>query len=316
MINRRKVATNGIELSILEAGRGPLVLLVHGFPEAAYSWRHQLPALAAAGFHAVAPDMRGYGESDRPSEIEAYNQWAVSHDILGLITSLGYEQAVVIGHDWGAPTAWNCALLAPDRVSAVGALSVPFSPRGTEPPLPLLRRIFEGQFFYQLYFQTPGVAEAEFEQDIEVSLRKFYYLGSGLADPAKLGGERKPDDDLLSAIVDPGDLVPWCSQDELDEYVRSFRISGFRGPLNYYRNLDLSWEKFASTPQKIQQPAMFAAGDRDGVIIMAKAALDAMPSHVPDLRINTLIPGAGHWTQQEAPEEVNALMLDFLSSLE
>ena len=162
-IKRRRIATNGIELSILEAGEGPLVLLVHGFPESAYSWRHQLPALAAAGYHAVAPDMRGYGESDLPADITAYNQWDVSHDILGLVSALGYEQAVVIGHDWGAPTAWNCALLDPQTVRAVGALSVPFSPRGTEPPLGMLKRVFEGQFFYQLYFQTPGVAEAEFE---------------------------------------------------------------------------------------------------------------------------------------------------------
>ena len=316
MINRRRIKTNGIELSVLEAGEGPLVLLVHGFPEAAHSWRHQLPVLANAGFHAVAPDMRGYGESDRPAQIDAYNQWDVSHDILGLITALGYEHAVVIGHDWGAPTAWNCALLAPNQVSAVGALSVPFSPRGAEPPLPLLRRMFEGQFFYQLYFQEPGVAEAEFERDIEVSLRKFYYLGSGLADPARLEGDRGPDDDLLSKIEDPGDLMPWCDQEELAEYVRAFKLSGFRGPLNYYRNLDLTWEKFASVPQTIQQPALFAAGDRDGVIIMAKAALDAMPNHVPNLKINTLIPDAGHWTQQEAPEAVNALLLEFLHSLD
>ena len=127
-IKRRRVATNGIELSVLEAGEGPLVLLVHGFPESAYSWRHQLPALAAAGYHAVAPDMRGYGEGDLPGDITAYNQWDVSHDILGLVSALGYEQAVVIGHDWGAPTAWNCALLDPQTVRAVGALSVPFSP--------------------------------------------------------------------------------------------------------------------------------------------------------------------------------------------
>ena len=315
-IKRRRVATNGIELSVLEAGEGPLVLLVHGFPESAYSWRHQLPALAAAGYHAVAPDMRGYGESDLPADITAYNQWDVSHDILGLVSALGYEQAVVIGHDWGAPTAWNCALLDPQTVRAVGALSVPFSPRGTEPPLGMLRRVFEGQFFYQLYFQTPGVAEAEFEANIEVTLRKFYYLASGLAEPSMLGGERGPNDDMLSQVSDPGHLEPWCSASDLAEYVRSFERSGFRGPLNYYRNLDLTWERFAEVPQRVEQPAMFVAGDRDGVIVMAKAALDAMPAHVPNLAVSALIEGAGHWTQQEAPEAVNRYMLEFLTGLD
>ena len=172
-ITERRVETNGISLNIAEAGEGsaPLVLMLHGFPESWYSWRHQFKPLAEAGFHAVAPDMRGYGKSDKPADITAYNQVEVVNDIIGLIPALGYETAIVLGHDWGAPTAWGCALHHPDKITAVGALSVPFSPRPDAPPLDTLKLIFKDLFFYQLYFQTPGVAEAELEADIRVSLR-------------------------------------------------------------------------------------------------------------------------------------------------
>jgi phenylacetate-CoA oxygenase PaaJ subunit len=169
-VSERRIATNDIELNIAEAGEGPLVLLLHGFPESWYSWRHQFKALAEAGYHVVAPDMRGYGKSDKPAAIEAYNQVEVVNDVIGLIPALGYKTAVVIGHDWGAPTAWAAALHHPNVVRAVGALSVPFLPRSPVPPMAMLRAIFAGQFFYQLYFFEPGVAEAEFEADIRTAL--------------------------------------------------------------------------------------------------------------------------------------------------
>ena len=314
-IRQRRVATNGIALNVAEQGEGPLVLMLHGFPESWYSWRHQFAALADAGYHAVAPDMRGYGGSDKPHEISAYNQVEVVADIIGLIPTLGAETAVVIGHDWGAPTAWSAAAQHPERVRAVGALSVPFSPRPDAPPLDTLRTIFEGQFFYQLYFQEPGVAEAEFEADIRTALRKFLFLASGQADPGGLA-DKRPDDDLLSSLPDPKVLPPWLTDADLDFYTGEFERSGFRGPLNYYRNLNLTWRLTEGAPSSIRQPALFVAGQKDGVILMAAEALKKMPERVPNLRTNELLPGIGHWTQQEAPEAVNRLLISFLRSLE
>lgn len=314
-VRERRVATNGIELNIAERGEGPLVLLLHGFPESWYSWRHQFQPLAAAGYHVVAPDMRGYGKSDRPQAIEAYNQVEVVNDVIGLIPALGYDTAVVIGHDWGAPTAWSTALNHPDRVTAVGALSVPFSPRSPVQPMPAMRELFKGQFFYQLYFQEPGVAEAEFEKDIRTALKKFLVMGAGETDLSTLP-VRGPDADLLSALPDPDVLPAWLSEADLDFYAGEFSRSGMRGPLNYYRNHDLTWELTANAPTVIDQPAMFVAGERDGVIMMAAQPLKDMPKHVKDLRINELIPGIGHWTQQEAPEAVNDALLRFLSQLD
>ncbi len=313
-VNERRIATNGIELNIAEAGSGPLVLLLHGFPESWYSWRHQFAPLAAVGYHVVAPDMRGYGKSDRPEAIEAYNQVEVVNDIMGLVPALGYETAVVIGHDWGAPTAWSTALNHPDVITAVGALSVPFSPRSPVQPMPMMREVFKGQFFYQLYFQEPGVAEAEFEADIRTALKKFLIMGAAETDLSKLPG-KGPDDDLLSGLPNPDTLPDWLGEADLDFYAGEFSRSGMRGPLNYYRNHDLTWELTEGAPTTIEQPAMFVAGEKDGVITMAAQALESMPTYVKDLRINELIPDVGHWTQQEAPEAVNDAILRFLAMI-
>lgn len=310
-VTQRRVATNGIELNVAEQGEGPLVLLLHGFPESWYSWRHQFAPLAAAGYHVAAPDMRGYGKSDKPEAIDAYNQVEVVNDVVGLIATLGYDSAVVIGHDWGAPTAWSSALHHPDKVSSVGGLSVPFMPRSPVPPLDAMREAFKGQFFYQLYFQQPGVAEAELERDPRTSLAKFMVMAAGETDLTALPAQG-PDDDLLSKLPVPRTLPPWLTEDDLDFYAGEFARSGFRGPLNYYRNHNLTWELTAGAPETIRQPAMFMAGTRDGVIMMAAEALQAMPERVPDLRINELIPDIGHWTQQEAPEAVNDGLLRFL----
>jgi pimeloyl-ACP methyl ester carboxylesterase len=314
-ITQRRVATNGIELNIAEQGDGPLVIMVHGFPESWYSWRHQIPAIANAGFHVVAPDMRGYGKSDKPDDISTYNQIEVVNDIVGLIPALGYETAIVFGHDWGGPTAWGAALHHPDQVTAVGVLSVPFSPRAEAPPLDTMKKIFKGLFFYQLYFQQPGVAEKEWESNIRVNLRKFFHLGSANFDSSQYLGNKPEDADLLSDIEDPGSLGQWCTEQDLDFYAAEFERSGFRGPLNYYRNHNLTWELTADAPTTIDQPALFVAGEKDGVITMAADALKNMPEYVTNLKVNQLIPGIGHWTQQEAPEIVNKLMIDFLWNL-
>lgn len=314
-ISQRRIKTNGIELNIAEASKGPLVLLLHGFPESWYSWRHQFAPLVAAGYHVVAPDMRGYGKSDRPQAIEAYNQVEVVNDVIGLIPALGYENAVVIGHDWGAPTAWACALNHPDVVRAVGALSVPFMPRSPVQPMAAMRAAFKGQFFYQLYFWEPGVAEAEFEKDIRMALKKFLTMAGGETDLTKLT-PKKEDDDLLSSLTAPDTLPPWLSEADLDFYAGEFARSGMRGPLNYYRNHDLTWELTKGAPTTIAQPAFFIAGTHDGVVMMAADAIKAMPTYVTDLRINTMIPGIGHWTQQEAPDAVNETILAFLKELD
>ncbi len=314
-VKQRRVAANGIELNIAEAGEGPLVLLLHGFPESWYSWRHQFDPIAKAGYHVVAPDMRGYGQSDKPHEIEAYNQVEVRKDIVGLIDALGYDTAVVIGHDWGAPTAWATALHHPDKVRAVGALSVPFIPRSPVPPMAAMREMFKGQFFYQLYFFEPGIAEAEFEADIRTALKKFLVLGGGETDLTTLP-ERGPDDDMFSGLPNPETLPSWLSESDLDFYTDEFTRSGMRGPLNYYRNHDLAWKLTEGGPEQIDQPAFFLAGLKDGVILMAAEAYQAMPAFVRDLRINELIPGIGHWTQQEAPEKSNEIILRFLRELD
>lgn len=314
-VSQRRIATNGIELNIAEAGQGPLVLMLHGFPESWYSWRHQFAPIAKAGYLAVAPDMRGYGKSEKPHEIEAYNQVKVRKDIIGLIDALGYDKAVVIGHDWGAPTAWACALHHPDRVRGVGALSVPFMPRSPVPPMAAMREMFKGQFFYQLYFFEPGIAEAEFEADIRTALKKFLVMAGGETDLATLPA-KGPDDDLFTGLPEPQTLPDWLREEDLDYYAREFERSGMRGPLNYYRNHDLTWELTEGAPGHIDQPAFFAGGAKDGVIMMAAQALQEMPDHVRDLRINELIPGIGHWTQQEAPDAVNDIILRFLRDID
>ena len=317
-ISHRRIATNGITLHIAEQKpaqpNGKLVLMCHGFPESWYSWRHQFQVLSDAGYHAVAPDMRGYGDSDKPHPANAYNQVEVVNDIIGLIPALGYETAIVLGHDWGGPTAWSCALHHPDKVSAVGVLSVPFSPRPEAPPLDTSKAFFIDQFFYQLYFQDEGIAEAEFEADIRTCLRKFYHMGSAQMDISTI--QPKPADaDMFSDLPDPAVMGEWLSDEDLEFYIQEFTRSGFRGPLNYYRNHNLTWELTAGAPNQIHQPSMFVAGDKDGVILMAAQALQAMPEYLTDLRINTLLPNVGHWTQQEDPVGVNAKIMEFLQGL-
>lgn len=314
-VTQRRVATNGIELNIVEQGEGPLIILVHGFPESWYSWRHQIAPLVAAGYHVVVPDMRGYGKSDKPHEVEAYNTVELANDVAGLIPALGYDDAIVIGHDWGALITWRAALDHPDKVKAMGALSVPFMPRSPVPPLAALKMVFKDQFFYQLYFQEEGVAEAEFEADIKTAIKKFLIMAAGETDLAALPA-KGPDSDMLTGLPNPDTLPDWLSEEDLQFYADEFTRSGMRGPLNYYRNHDLTWKLTKDARQVVDQPAMFVAGDKDGVIMMAAEALKAMPNFVTDLRVNELIPNVGHWTQQEAPEETNRLILKFLATLD
>jgi pimeloyl-ACP methyl ester carboxylesterase len=315
-VRHRVVETNGIRMHLAEQGDGPLVLLCHGFPESWYSWRHQLPALAAAGYRAVAPDMRGYGGTDRPAEVERYTQLHHVGDMVGVLDALGADTAVIAGHDWGAPVAWNAALLRPDRFTAVAALSVPYSPRGSVRPTAALASAARGRFQYMLYFQAPGVAEAELERDVRASLRRLVCALAGDA-PLRHGWAGKPRNaTVLDGLPDPEKLPAWLAEADLDVYASEFERTGFRGGLSWYRNLDRTWELMAPwLHAQVTRPALFVAGDRDPVIVMMRAALDRLRDTVPDLRNLVLLPECGHWTQQERPQEVNAALIEFLASV-
>jgi len=311
-LKHRTIQANGINHHMAEQGEGPLVLLVHGFPELWYSWRHQLPALAEAGYHAVAPDVRGYGGSDAPQPVEAYTMQTIVADMAGIVEALAEESAVVVGHDWGAPIAWHCALLRPERFRAVAALSIPYIPRGATPPTQFMKQVFADRFFYILYFQKPGVAEAELEADPRRSLRLFIYAVSGDAPVELLNWNKPKDSTFLEGLPDPEQLPPWLTEADLGYYASEFARTGFRGGLNRYRNMDRDWEELPQLAgAKVQQPALFIRGDRDAPF----GNLDTMKEYVPNLRKALILPGCGHWTQQERVAEVNAELLEFLQGL-
>ena len=317
-IEHRMVETNGIRLHIAEMGQGPVVILCHGWPETWYSWRHQLPALAAAGFRAIAPDMRGYGRSDRPEAVEAYTQLHIVGDMVGLLDALEVPQAVIIGHDWGAPAAWNSALMRPDRFRAVAGLSVPYTPRGKISAIDAFKQRGMANI-YMMYFQNPGVAEREFEQDVAATLRRVYYSASGSLPAEKVWRPFvAPGGGLLETTFDTPMPLSWLGESDLAEYAKDFSASGFRGGLNWYRNLHRNWELMAPfIHAPIRQPSLFIAGSRDGVIRMRDTKVteaDLRPM-LPGLRKSVLIDGIGHWVQQEAPEPVNAALLEFLKGL-
>lgn len=319
-ITQRTIAANGINIRIAEAGTGPVVLMIHGFPESWYSWRHQLKALADAGYHAVAPDVRGYGGTDAPEPIEAYAMREIVADQVGTLDALGAKTATVFGHDWGAPIAYNCALLAPDRFTAVGGLSVPFTGRAPMKPTTLMKAMFGDTFFYILYFQEPGVAEAELEADVARSMRLFMYAASGdmprpAADDATFW-QKKKGAKFLDGLPEPEKLPAWLSQEDLDYYVGEFTRKGFRGPLNRYRNIDGDWELLPELQgAKLEQPSVFIAGEADGVLVMNPTGIETMKQNAPKLTKVVLVPKFGHWVQQEAPEATSAAMIEFLKGL-
>lgn len=312
MSSTRMIKANGIELFIREAGQGPLVVLCHGWPELSYSWRHQIPALAAAGFHVVAPDMRGYGQSAAPADIGAYSIFDTVGDIVGLVQALGATRAMVVGHDWGAPVAWHAALFRPDIFTAVAGLSVPPPFRGRGRPLELLRANGVTNFYWQ-YFQTPGVAEAELEHDVARTMR-IVLGGRGLADPTAAMFVQAGKGFLGHATTDEP-LPAWLSEADLAYFTEAFRKSGFRGGLNWYRNLDRNWELTAPWQDaQIHQPSLFIAGSNDAVItgLIGAKRVNELERVLPNLKRKLIIDGAGHWVQQERPDEVNAALVGFL----
>jgi pimeloyl-ACP methyl ester carboxylesterase len=320
-VTHRFIDTNGIRMHVAEAGTGPVVLLCHGFPESWFSWRHQLTALAAAGYRAVAPDQRGYGQTSAPTAIEQYTLLHLVGDLVGLLDALGERTAVVVGHDWGAPVAWHAALLRPDRFPAVVGLSVPFRPRGPVRPTTVMPQTADA-VFYQLYFQEPGVAEADLERDVGTSIRRLLYWGSG---EARTGGVDAGDvgmvpraKGLIETGPEPPRLPTWLTQAELDFYTAEFQRTGFRGGLNWYRNIDRNWELLAPwAGARVTVPALYVAGERD--LVLAFRGMDqllpALPTFVPNLRKPIILPGCGHWTQQERGDEVSAAIVEFLRHL-
>jgi epoxide hydrolase A/B len=315
-VKHHTVTANGIDMHVAEMGAGPLVLLCHGWPEFWFSWRHQLPALADAGFRVAAPDMRGYGRTAAPADVAHYTLLHLVGDMVGLVAALGEREAIIVGHDWGAPVAWTAALLRPDMFRAVAALSVPHRARGPAPPLAMIRAAGM-ENFYWIYFQAPGVAEAEFEADVAATMRRIL-CGAFAGDGARRGKhplDLAPGAGLLDHVVAPARLPPWIDEAELAQFVAEFRRTGFRGGLNWYRNIDRNWELLAPWQDAtIRQPALFIAGARDAVIrgAMGERALAQMPGVVPNLTDTLIIDGAGHWIQQERPAEVNAALLRFL----
>jgi pimeloyl-ACP methyl ester carboxylesterase len=319
-IAHRTIETNGIRMHIAEQGTGPLVLLCHGFPESWYSWRHQVRALAEAGYHAVAPDMRGYGQTEAPEAIDQYTLFHLVGDMVGVLDALGEPTAVIAGHDWGAPVAWHAALLRPDRFPAVIGLSVPYRPRGKLRPTTVMPQT-DDAVFYQLHFQTPGVAEGDFQHDVRASIAATLLRLSGDAPPGTPAFAMVPRDPATRAMRPPIDLdtLPaWLTNDDIGFYTAEFTRTGFRGGLNWYRNIDRNWELLgAFAGARVTVPALYVAGDRDLVLKFPGAAelVANLTQFVPALRETIILPGCGHWTQQERPEQVNAAMIAFLRSL-
>jgi pimeloyl-ACP methyl ester carboxylesterase len=316
----RMVETNNIKMHIAEQGEGPLVILCHGFPESWYSWRHQIPALAEAGYHVVAPDQRGYGKTDRPEAVEDYSVLQLAGDIVGLVKALGEEKAILVGHDWGAVVAAQASVLRPDLFPATVLLSVPYSPRkkGTRGPIEAARQMSGDKMFYQVYFQEPGIAEAELEKDVRRSILLMLYYGSGDSPAAqRFTGFFDRGSGMLSSFAPVAKLPTWLRDDDLDFYAEQYKGSGFRGPLNWYRNIDRNW-KIGSflLDAKLTQPCLFIAGEHDLIVAgFGKGSYETLEQNAPHLQRKALIPGKGHWIQQESPVEVNRLIIEFIRGL-
>tara|TARA_A100001011_G_scaffold373159_1_gene432283 strand:+ start:142 stop:1143 length:1002 start_codon:yes stop_codon:yes gene_type:complete len=314
------VKTNKVTLRCRDAGPrdGPLAILVHGWPESWYSWRHQIRTLADVGYRVIIPDVRGYGGSDKPDRIEDYSMTNLVNDIVEIMDSFGTEKSVLIGHDWGAPIVWNTAALYPSRVLGVAGLSVPYHPRGKISSIQLWKSIYKDRFFYQLYFQQPGKAEEELDKDVGQSLRKIYYSGSGDAPKNIFSTTKANKSDMLSGLPDPNPFPAWLTAEDINYYISEYKERGFSSTLNRYRAQELDWRELTQLAgATISVPSCFIAGERDSVLrFVPNVDLVAkMKPWMHDLRICELIPNIGHWIQQESPDSVNKLLKEFVTSL-
>ena len=314
----------GIHLSVQIAGSGPLVILIHGWPELGLSWRHQIGPLAAAGYTVAVPDMRGYGGSSKPAEISQYAPDALADDMAAIAKALGARHWVAIGHDWGAPVAWRCAQRFADAVIGVYGLSVPHIPTPQPPQgapqisaTAMLDLAFPDRFYYVSYFQEPGIAEAELDRDVRANLKKIYFALSGDAPADEWLAPRPKQGPMLPGLVDPpAGPLSFMTDAVLDQYAEQFSKGGFFGPVSWYRNLDLTARQgLAYGDQRIRQPAGFLCGSKEIFLTMMPGSLENLPEYCDDLRASVILPGAGHWVQQERPDEVTRALLDFLSGI-
>jgi pimeloyl-ACP methyl ester carboxylesterase len=316
-LEHHTAACNGIRLHYVACGEGPTVILVHGFPESWYSWREQLPALAAAGYRAIAIDVRGYGRSSKPVQVDDYRMICKVADLADLVRVLGCGTATLVGHDWGAPIVWTSALLRPDLFTAVAGLSVPYAPpaAATEMrPTARMRAMAGDNEFYIEYFQQVGRAEAEIEADVRRWLLGFYWCASGDVENGPNISLVEPGRRLSDKFVFPEQMPAWLSEADLDIYAREFEYSGFFGPLSRYRNVDRDFVDLAAfAGRPITQPSLFIGGAKDGPTIWGAPAIERFPQTLPNLFRSEILPGAGHWIQQERPEQTNTLLLEFLA---
>lgn len=317
-VTHRLILSFAGRIHLVEQGSGPLVLLVHGFPESWYSWRHQLPVLAAAAYRAVAVDVRGYGRSSKPDGVAAYRMLELVEDNVAVVHALGEQTAVIVGHDWGATIAANSALVRPDIFRAVGLLSVPYAPRGGPRPSEVFAQMGGEKEFYVSYFQEPGRAEAEIEPDVRGWLAGFYAALS--ADTMPPAGAPDPHfvspGGTLRDRFPTGRLPAWLSEDDLDVYAAEFERTGITGALNRYRNMDRDWEDLADFDgSPITQPSLFIGGALDASTAWMADAIQAYPATLPGLAASHILDGCGHWIQQERQKEVNEILTNWLASL-
>jgi pimeloyl-ACP methyl ester carboxylesterase len=307
----RYVETNGIRMAVYEQGTGVPVVMCHGFPELAYSWRHQIPAIAGAGFHAIAPDQRGYGLTDRPAPIDAYDIHHLTGDMVGLLDAMKIDKAVFVGHDWGGFVVWQMPLLHPNRVAGVVGVNTPFLPRAPMDPIALMRAVY-GEEMYIVYFQKPGVADAVLGKDVAKSLRLFYRKSGMTIEEFE---KRPPEEKNLALVraleVDeklwPGKVL--LTPEELDVYTKAFTRTGFTGGINWYRNFTRNWQTTEGIEQKVTVPCLMVMAEND--IVLRPSMADGMEAYVPDLEKH-LIKNCGHWTQAEQPDELNRVIVSWL----
>jgi pimeloyl-ACP methyl ester carboxylesterase len=315
-LSRRQLRVADLQFDVLIAGEGPLVVLLHGFPESSRSWRAQIQALAEAGYTAVAPDLRGYGGSSKPLHVKDYALMKSVGDVAGIADALGSDRFAVVGHDWGGGLAWQTALALPERVAAVFVLSIPFTPRSPTPPDPAFAAIPRETFFYIRYFQEIGRPEHELDRDLKHSLKTLYWAASGDAPLGQWQAPKQGDAGILDNQTPPAGELTWLSDADVAACAAAFEGAGFGPPLNWFRNLLRNWQETERLAGRtVGQPAGFIVGEKDVALLMLRDAVEAIADNVPDLRVNLTLPGVGHWTQQEAPEAVNAALLGFLEGV-
>lgn len=310
--NPRMIKTNGIDMAVYEAGKGLPVVFCHGWPELAFSWRHQLSTLAGAGYHAIAPDQRGYGRTSSPPRVEDYDMQYLTDDLCGLLDSYGYDKSVFVGHDWGGSVVWGMAMAHPDRVAGAVGVNTPFGPRPPKDPVILMKEVY-GEKMYVLQFQEEGHAEAILEKDVDRVFRFMMRRGEMNIDELTRAEGKQPEFDLLAALQSDDALQTgehFLLPEEHEYFVSTFQKTGFRGGINWYRNFTRNWELSAAFGSFISMPALMVMAEND--VVLPPSAADGMEDLCEDLE-KVLVRGSGHWTQQEKPEEVSRALIDWLA---